>query len=328
MHEHGNLDPPMTVDIELSWQCNHRCLFCAYLDQHRREFLPVDVFERIVAFCREKRVPWVLLSGGGEPTLHPQFGDLLEILGAAKQRYVLYTNGSRLGRYAGRLRQCGYLRVSLDAARAETYAKVHSVPEGEFKRIVENLRAIRRAHEGMVIGLSFVVVRANLEETHAVVRLAESLHLDTVLFRTDINERGSAAIAKPESKRVNVAWRDAQEHSAHRSRHCYGSALKMVIDAGGTQTVCCRLRDRDHVIGNVAERDIEELWGSPRQRALLERIDPSVGCPPCRFRALNNLAHGALSDERARHGSDSVMSSPENETGSNNRMQADLADLI
>ena len=79
--------------------CNLSCPICyAESGQHRTEFKPLEQVERMLdAIVRNELTPDIVQISGGEPTIHPQF---FEILDAAKRRPIQHlmvnTNGIRI----------------------------------------------------------------------------------------------------------------------------------------------------------------------------------------------------------------------------------------
>ena len=90
--------PPVCVLLlEITLACNLRCPTC-YADAHGHDFMPLDeARRRLDTFFRSQRSLDVLMLSGGEPTIHPQFEELLELaLSYPIGRVLVNTNGLRL----------------------------------------------------------------------------------------------------------------------------------------------------------------------------------------------------------------------------------------
>jgi uncharacterized radical SAM superfamily Fe-S cluster-containing enzyme len=87
--------------VEICDACNLACPIC-YADSgpHRQEFRTLEHVERMLdAVVRNEREPDVVQISGGEPTIHPQFFEILEAARARPIRHVMVnTNGIRLAR--------------------------------------------------------------------------------------------------------------------------------------------------------------------------------------------------------------------------------------
>lgn len=286
---------PATIDIELSWSCNHACEWCAYDEYHKKSYLSAEKIREIISYCKENNINWVILSGGGEPTLNPDFKEIIYILESEKINYALFTNGSMLEKYSDIFGMyCRYLRVSLDSGTSNTYSKVHRVPESEFLRILNSLMTIKKRLINCYYGLSYVITENNYDEIPKFVDLANNLEVNEILIRKDLRYPDKKYPVNWDLIRkypkLSIDWRDSEEHINY-SPICYGSKLKLVIDADGNIPVC--LRHRELIAGNIYENNIKEIWNSLNYNNLIDEVDAKQ-CLPCRFTECNNLIHSHI----------------------------------
>lgn len=181
---------PLKLEMDVTTQCNLRCTMCYFSDpihgRRERVDIGVDDFRRLA----RQAFPYcglVSLSFGTEPLLHPRLEELLEI--AAEEevpwRYVI-TNGllldERLIEAFVRVPLHGF-SVSIDAATAPTYERIRN--GGRWDRLMANLRALQAAKrragsEYPRLTFNFVMMRSNLDELPALVRLAHELQAEGV----------------------------------------------------------------------------------------------------------------------------------------------------
>lgn len=137
--------PISFVQIELTNHCNYHCRFCPQSQWRRPEFAAVpfdrpkgymafDLFRRIVDEANEV-TDCLNFSFFGEPMMHPEFLRCMDYLKgrSPKLSVVMNTNLSLATREIfAKLIEVGLsdLRISLDAATAETYDAVR--PGGHF----------------------------------------------------------------------------------------------------------------------------------------------------------------------------------------------------
>ena len=91
--------PPVCVLLlEITQACNLRCPTC-YADAQGHDFMTVtEARRRLDTFFQKQSRLDVLMLSGGEPTIHPQFKDILEAaLSYPVGRVLVNTNGLRLG---------------------------------------------------------------------------------------------------------------------------------------------------------------------------------------------------------------------------------------
>jgi sulfatase maturation enzyme AslB (radical SAM superfamily) len=84
------------IEIDITWACNLRCFNCNRSCEQAPtgEGMTLDQIERFVAESVEAGVEWRRIRVlGGEPTLHPQFLEILEVLRAYRDQH---STGTRI----------------------------------------------------------------------------------------------------------------------------------------------------------------------------------------------------------------------------------------
>lgn len=176
---------PLKVEMDLTSQCNLRCVMCYFADERfsrrPRVDLSVEQFERIA----EQVFPYssrVSLSIGTEPLLNRGLGDMLEIVRRFEIPWSYMSTNAQLLRpeIVERMIETRFssISVSIDAATAPTYERIRK--GGRYDRLISNLRdlAERKRRHGVtwpVLNLNYVLMRSNLEEFPDFVDLARDL---------------------------------------------------------------------------------------------------------------------------------------------------------
>lgn len=148
---------PRRLSIELTNICNLHCSYCLRdedaLYHTPANFLEPEFFAQLVSQARETIGITNLIFTGGEPTLHPQFGRLIEIAESNGLLVSFVTNGWHFERiwptllaHRGSITHVGF---SLDGVTREAHD--HWRGEGSFVRVV---RALSRCHAS---GISFAI---------------------------------------------------------------------------------------------------------------------------------------------------------------------------
>lgn len=123
--------------LDITTQCNLSCPACyAESSPAASHYLPLDAILRSVetAIARENGRLDVVMISGGEPTVHPQIGELLERLVALPiTRILLNTNGIRIANDDA--------FVDLLASH-RTRVEVYLQYDGQEKRVHEHLRGL------------------------------------------------------------------------------------------------------------------------------------------------------------------------------------------
>jgi len=181
---------PITVEVDPIAYCNHHCFWCVD-PSHKPEtasriflwqFLEELADFRINGFG----VQGIVFKGGGEPTLHPDFIDLLEKTHSLGFDIGVVTNGSRLlksGLAEGLARWASYVRVSIDGPTPETHQRIHG--SRDFDKIVVGLEKLMllRHQRHPIIGLSFAMDHAMIPVIPEAIALGDRIGADYVLIR-------------------------------------------------------------------------------------------------------------------------------------------------
>lgn len=171
---------PRELYLESTNRCNELCDQCPRTHLGREADRDLSLDEVVAITSQLPALDRVVLHGLGEPLLNPQ---LPAIVAHLRQRgaYVLFnSNATALSERAGRaLIEAGLneLRVSLDGARPETYARVRGVNARTLPKIIRNVAAftaIQRAlgAEAPRVSFWFTAMRENLPELPRLVDIA------------------------------------------------------------------------------------------------------------------------------------------------------------
>jgi radical SAM protein with 4Fe4S-binding SPASM domain len=182
---------PLTLETDLTNQCKLRCTFCYmsldHYSRQRRDDISLEDFvriaEQVFPLCHT-----VNLARIAEPLLHRQFGELLAITGRYGVPCIgITTNALLLDERRIEEAVTGGLNhavVSIDGPTPATYERLRR--KGHFDRLLANLRALNRSKERhgsrtADLAFSFVMMRSNIRELSAIVRLADQLQVLVVI---------------------------------------------------------------------------------------------------------------------------------------------------
>jgi mycofactocin biosynthetic radical S-adenosylmethionine protein MftC len=188
--QHG-LDAPICLTWELTYACNLACVHCLSSSGRR------DPDELSTAECRavidelERMQVFYVNIGGGEPTVRPDFWDLVDYAVEHSVGVKFSTNGVRLTpARAAHLAGTDYVdvQISLDGATEEVNDAVRG--PGSFAtawRAMENL-----AEAGFAgFKLSVVVTRQNIDQLDAFRRIADRFGAQLRITRLRPSGRGA-----------------------------------------------------------------------------------------------------------------------------------------
>jgi MoaA/NifB/PqqE/SkfB family radical SAM enzyme len=192
---------PIEVSLDLTRRCTLDCLMCwwrsplltkqAPAEWHREE-TDYTLVENVVKELKELDVKLVILGGQGDPMLYPRLFDAIELIKSKDMRVALITSGFY---FTGKKIQqlfdlhIDHLDVSLQAATAETYQKLHPAQrEDSFARIKEMIMMLTKLKKGHVrenpwIHLIFIICSYNYHECVRIIEFASEVGADSVGYK-------------------------------------------------------------------------------------------------------------------------------------------------
>lgn len=298
---------PRRLVLELTNACNLRCLMCG---REHTEFTPTffkkEWLERLVPAMMMSEE--VVLHGWGEPTVHPQFSEIMAWLERYPVRKYFCTNGMRLGEIEEDIfeRHLDILAVSMDGATAATNDGIRTGADlDQITKALENI-VHRRNREQLgypYINLVFTAMKRNLEELPGLVRLAADLGLEEVkaVYLTSFSDELDPEVlwdeksmvkqvfeeAMSEAKRTGVRIKlpylqgdDPAGNMAHRD--CYFPYRDLFVGSDGRIRPCV---SSDEQLGSILDADFMTFWNQQGLRGyrgnvnLNERM--SATCKRC-----------------------------------------------
>ena len=204
----GGIDPqdqgvpifsPISINLDLTSACNFSCPFCVDAKLiNSGKSLTLEEVKKTIRTLHSHGLLSVILIGGGEPTLHKDFIEIVRYIKSKKLQLGIVTNGTRLGKIeavAGELKEKDWVRVSIDAAGEEVFKAMH-LPKTQVTlgQILEKAKKVKKKNPDLSLGYTFVIVwdgveingrrlRANLEEMNRSAELAREFSFDYVSFK-------------------------------------------------------------------------------------------------------------------------------------------------
>lgn len=291
---HARLAHIRYINVEASYLCNLKCRMCPRLAEgHREGLMPIERFLRLAPLF--SLVEFVVLTGYGEPLVHPRLAEFVAAVRGYGAKPRLSTNGTLLDEMASlRLIDAGLenLQFSIDAGTKQTY---ESIREGaNWEQVLANAARFHKLcqsrHAQIGTGWVYVVMRDNFRELPLAVQQAADAGFplfvakfiernmldyehDQVLHASD----GRLLISEGEFEdrigdAAEIARRNGQEFRLHPYHFgvngtCLADVLSaFFVDWLGNVTPCCHLPVRSDLakassfsFGNIDEQDIMEL---------------------------------------------------------------------
>jgi len=321
----GEVRYPVHVQLVPTNVCNHRCRFCAYrahgyssAEQFNvKDTIPEARLLSLVDELAECGVQAVQLTGGGEPTIHPAFNRLCQRLYEQGLEVGLVTNGSRLSSttHLESMLRMKWVRVSVDAGRAETYGATREVPPEIYGQVRNGIHRLSTARKGSepVIGVGFVVTPYNWEEVYEAALNAKADGADNFRISAEFQNEGAAHFASMHTRAYSLCKQCedlADKHFTVFNR--FGERLQDLVDKAPEYPVCAQQYLTTYIgadmcvyrccvyaysergyLCSVKDRTFAEAWSNPETQTRLRDCDPRA-CARCMYHGTNRLANYML----------------------------------
>jgi len=292
---------PIRANIDLTNLCNHKCYFCeplAFREQtvrDRKHTLDTTVTLGLLDELKNMGCVTLILSGGGEPMLHPDFGHVLAHAKGLGLKTSVVTNGSYIRKWLDYLSAADVVRISLDSSSHAQHVRMHGGKD--FEQIIDGIQSLKGKTE---IGISYIIDAHNDSEED--IRWIEDLseRMGAFLQLKPLSNEKWEARAWPKHISDNpnfVEKRHRDVFFQREYRECYASQSIAVISANGEACACCDRRDL--VYGSVYEKPFSEIWQSRRHKEVSRSIAPQL-CTRCLMCDYNRSVEQNIVNDQSR----------------------------
>lgn len=311
---------PIYAEISPSGTCNHRCTYCA-LDfmEYQPRFLDKEMLKERLFEMASFGLKSVMYAGEGEPLLHKDIGEIINYTKKSGIDVAITTNGVLLKKSLIEeiLGKITWIKVSINGATRETYAKIHKTNPDNFDKVIEamsyaaGLRQNKRYQ--CALGMQLILLPDNWNEAELLAQQARDIGMDYLVIKPysqhplskttkyrDIKYSDYLHLADKLSAfnnnsfsvifRINTMkkWDKGQRSY----RQCLALPFWSYIDAGGTVWGCSAyLSDERFVYGNIYKNSFKEIWeGEKRLKSIHwteEKLDTSQCRVNCRMDEIN-----------------------------------------
>lgn len=84
----------ISTHISPEGSCNLNCSFCSVKKRKKHFRIDLDTIKKYIRRLQGRNLQAVILTGGGEPTLYPQFNELVQWIASQGLKVALITNGT------------------------------------------------------------------------------------------------------------------------------------------------------------------------------------------------------------------------------------------
>ncbi|MBI5641870.1 MAG: radical SAM protein [Deltaproteobacteria bacterium] len=306
----GNIYP-IYMEVSPVGACNHRCTYCAldYMEYQARS-LDREILKTRLTEMGRLGLKSIMYAGEGEPFLHKHIAEIINHTKESGIDVAITSNGVLFTEkiMEASLKSITWIKVSINAATKETYAKIHRTKEEDFERVLDNIsKAVKfRAANGLTstIGMQLILLPENVNEAVLLAKKAKEIGADYLVIKSysqhlkshtrqyeDFKYRDhlhlNDELQKISDNRFKVIFRSNAmrklEEKGRNYTHCLALPFWSYIDSGGGVWACSAfLNDDRFLLGNINENTFEEIWKGEKRKRVMEFVSRELDTNECR----------------------------------------------
>lgn len=310
--------PPLTsLYLYISGSCNLACKHCWISPEFQQnsengKFVNPEYVKKAIIQAKPLGLGSVKLTGG-EPLLHPQFKELVNIIEKENVSFHMETNGILLDKgmveFLKNIKRKPFVAVSVDGANAKTHEDLRGV-KGCFEQTLDGIKNLVNAD--FRPQLICTLHKGNVSEMEKLIKMAKKLGCGSVKFNNiqvvgrgdSYNKENGLKISeiiklyemvekklKPENKirihfDIPFAFYPIRRLLRDRSRCSVLNILGML--SGGELSLCgIGTTAPELIYGHMKDNNLREVWcESPGLKLLREKVPEKLEgiCSDCLHR--------------------------------------------
>jgi len=271
------LSVPIIYSLEITPICSNHCLACSSVFHQNTLYLSALQWQKAILDLSPHVE--ILKLTGGEPTLHPEFTDIIHTISKMNIKFTIFTNGrwAKPQAIIDLLKaspQCGGLLISLHGTDAITHEKFTNT-SGSFEETCENIH--RATAAGLRVHISTVLTQHNYHQIKEIVSFSKKLGVKRVVINRCIGrylpdfspdqwqikqairdiETLKQSTTRNQSSQIKYGNCFPQCFTPNSSTGCWAGIASCTIDPWGNLRPC---NHSPTIAGNVLEDPIEKIW--------------------------------------------------------------------
>lgn len=276
---------PFFISVEILNYCNLHCPECPVgkneIIAAKRQNFDIHLYRTLINQLKPT-LGHVILYFQGEPFLNNNLSEFIQIAHQAKIYTSTSTNGQFLNsNNVNQIVSSGLdkIIVSIDGATQEVY-ETYRVGGNLNKAIqgIKELVAAKKLLKSMtpLIEIQFLVLKTNEHQMDEMKRLAKSLNVDKLTFKTaqlsDFEDGNDLMPTKNKYSRYKKSKDGKFRLKGKQPNRCWRMWSGAVVNVNGEVLPCCFDKKSENSFGNIKENSFAECWHSKKGSDFREKI--------------------------------------------------------
>ncbi len=250
------------IYVEITNSCNKNCSFCSISKRKKKE-MSLSEFKEVI----EKIKPYtnyIYLHIKGEPLLHSNIKDILEICRVNKIKVNLTTNGTYLNKYKEVI--CNSNTVRQINISLHSYKK-----DDDFKTLFQAVDYINKNSKIYLVYRYWILSKTNRSNNYQINNLVEHYKLSNEIkdkIYSDLNIKINDTLYV--NKDYEFIWPSLDNNCHNLTGTCLGLKSHIGILSDGTVVPCCLDAEGIIALGNIFEKSLEEILNSERAQKMIK----------------------------------------------------------
>mgnify|MGYP000870146182 CR=1 FL=1 len=285
------------------------------INNNPKRMIPWEKLQELINDCVDMNVKAIQVTGGGEPTVHPQFNEFCETVLSSNISLAVVTNGLLMNqKRAEILAHSAWVRISVDCAKPESYSRIRDVPAAEFEIVAKNVKYLTSIPDRKtVVGIGFVVTQDNYKEIYDGCVQFKKWGADNVRISAVFQNDGhnyfseiSNEIEDQISRSLTLSTNTFKVFNNFKSRYddlelgnpdySFCPYMNLTTYIGGDQNVytcCVNAYNERGLVGSIKDQSFKSLWESKTKQEFFGDFD-AKSCIRCMFNDKNRFINGLL----------------------------------
>lgn len=255
------------IYIEITNICNLSCPFCIP-DNRTKEYMSIKNFKSVVEQIKTY-TDYIYLHVKGEPLLHPQINECIQIAQENGLWVNITTNGTQIEKLTNKkIRQLNY---SLQSSE-------------DIQQIQQTIQKIRKFIEGTNIYVSLRLWSHKAKENKEILNMLQKE------FDTNVMIQNKQIMAQNifVSMEEEFIWPDLQNQEQGKKGYCHGLKDHIAILVDGTVVPCCLDHKGNMALGNIFKEKFATILQKEKTKEIIEGFKKREAieelCQKCGFK--------------------------------------------